>query len=436
MARHGGYLTADRMNESAPATPPDAMNRRQFVKAASLSLGALGCAGPLSAAGAAVSANIPPISPDSQVGSLAPLVRKMAAHSTQELSFLHDRFADLDPWKREARGKIRELLRYDPPPCAPAAEVVERVDCGSYVREKIYFNTAPDLRVPAYVLLPKGEKQRRPAIVALHDHGGFFVWGKEKIVDQENEHPSLTEFKRRSYGGRSYANELARRGYVVIVIDMFYWGERRMLLAADPAAWHQPPKMSAEDVKAFNARSGSGATLIATALFEAGVTWSGVMFLDDIRTVDYLLTRPEVDPERIGCCGLSVGGFRSAWLAGLDSRIRAAVVVGWMCAAGDMLESKLTSVGFWKTVPGLYRYMDLPDVVSMTAPSALMTIQGTQDKLFTEEGVKAAYEKIAKVYNKAGATDRYEGVTYDGPHEFNLAMQDKAFAWLDRWLKP
>lgn len=96
-------------------------------------------------------------------------------------------------------------------------------------------------------------------------------------------------------------------------------------------------------------------------MFEAGVTWSGVMFLDDIRTVDYLVTRPEVDPERIGCCGLSVGGFRAAWLAGLDARIKAAVVVGWMSTAGEMLESKLTSISFWKTVRGLYHYMDLPD---------------------------------------------------------------------------
>ncbi len=405
------------------------------MKAASLSFGALGCAEPLSAGEPGSAANMLSIPPGAQMGSLDPFVRKTAEHSTQELSFLHDRFASLDAWKREARGKIHELLRYDPPPCAPDAEVVERVDCGDHVRERICFNTTPDLRVPACLLLPKGEKQRRPAVVALHDHGGFFVWGKEKVVDQENEHASLTEFKRRCYGGRSYASELARRGYVVMVIDMFYWGERRMLLAADPPAWREPPEMSEEDVKAFNVRSGAGSSLLATGLFEAGVTWSGVMFLDDIRTVDYLVTRPEVDPERIGCCGLSVGGFRSAWLAGLDPRIRAAVVVGWMCAAGEMLESKLTSIGPWKTVPGLYRYMDLPDVVSMAVPGALMTIQGTQDKLFTTEGVKAAFDKIAQVYKKAGAQDRYEGVTYDGPHEFNLAMQEKAFAWLDRWLK-
>jgi len=375
--------------------------------------------------------------PDSQVGSLYPFLRQCAGHCTQELSFLNDRFAprDLDAWKRQGRAKLHELLRYDPPRVDPRAEVLERVDCGDYVRERVTFQTTPDIRVPAFVLLPKGERQRRPAIVALHDHGGFYVWGKEKIVAVENEHPSLAEFKRLYYGNRSYASELAKRGYVVIAIDMFYWGERRMLLPADPPAWHHPDQMSADDVTAFNVRSGANTWTVGTGLFEAGLTWSGVMFLDDLRTVDYLLTRPEVDPERIGCVGLSVGGFRSAHLAGLDARIKAAVVVGWMCSYGSMLQGHLTSIGPMKVVPGLYRYLDLPDVVSMTAPGGLMVIHGSQDGLFPMAGVQEAFDKIAKVYQKAGVPERFQPVVYDGPHEFNLPMQEKAFAWLDRWLK-
>jgi dienelactone hydrolase len=376
------------------------------------------------------------INPNAQMGSLYPFVRSTADRSTFELSFLHERFTDAAAWKQEGRAKVLSLLQYSPPTCAPKVEVIERVDCGEYVREKLTFNTTPDIRVPAYLLLPKGEAKRRPAIVALHDHGAFFVWGKEKVVATENEHPALTEFKRTAYSGRSYGSELAKRGYVVIAIDMFYWGERRMQLAGDPPAWRNRDTMSVQDVAEFNRRSGASAPLAATGLFEAGVTWSGVMFMDDIRTVDYLATRPEVDPDRIGCCGLSVGGFRSAHLAGLDPRIKAAVVVGWMCSYDAMLEGKLTSIGFMKVIPGLYRYMDLPDVVSMNVPGGLMAIQGTKDGLFTNAGVAAAYEKIAAVYRKAGVPERFEGVTYDGPHEFNAEMQDKAFAWLDRWLKP
>lgn len=379
---------------------------------------------------------VEPIDPNAQMGSLYPFVRALADGSPLELSFLHERFKNVDAWKQEGRAKVLSLLQYSPARCEPKVETVERVDCGEYIREKLYFNTTPDLRVPAYLLLPKGEAKRRPAIVALHDHGAFFVWGKEKVVATENEHPALTEFKRTAYSGRSYGSELAKRGYVVIAIDMFYWGERRMQFAADPPAWRSRDAMSVQDVAEFNRRAGASAPLAATGLFEAGVTWAGVMFMDDIRTVDYLATRPEVDPDRIGCCGLSVGGFRSAHLAGLDPRIKAAVVVGWMSTYGSMLETKLTSIGFMKVVPGLYRYMDLPDVVSMNAPGGLMVIQGTQDGLFTNAGVAAAYDKIAAVYRKAGVPERFAGVTYDGPHEFNAEMQDKAFAWLDRWLKP
>ena len=374
--------------------------------------------------------------PHAQAGSLYPFLKATADRSTRELSFLQERFTDVEAWKREARPKVLSLLQYAPPKCDPRAEVVERVDCGQYIREKLYFNTTPDIRVPAYLLLPKGEAKRRPAIVALHDHGAFFAWGKEKVIATEHEHPALTEFKRTAYSGRSYGSELAKRGYVVIAIDMFYWGERRMRLAGDPPAWRDRDKMSLDDVAALNRRCGANTSLVATGLFEAGITWSGVMFLDDIRTVDYLATRPEVDPQRIGCCGLSVGGFRSAHLAGLDPRIKAAVVVGWMSTYESMLQNKLTSIGFMKVVPGLYRYMDLPDVASMNVPGGLMVINGTKDQLFPLEGVHAAFDKIAAVYKKAGVPERFRGMTYDGPHEFNTQMQEKAFAWLDRWLKP
>ena len=374
--------------------------------------------------------------PQAQTGTLYPFLEATAARSTLPLSFLQPQFTDVEAWRQEARATVRALLHYDPPHCDPAPEIVERVDCGQYIREKLYFHTTPETRVPAYLLLPKGGPARKPAVVALHDHGGFYVWGKEKVIATQNEHPALTEFKRTAYAGRSWGTELAKRGYVVIAIDMFYWGERRMVLPDDPAVWHDRQAMSAEDVSAFNQRSGAQTWLVATGLFEAGATWAGVMLTDDMRTVDYLLTRPEVDPERIGCCGLSVGGFRAAHLAGLDPRIKAAVVVGWMSTYGDMLQSHLTSIGPMKIIPGLYQHMDLPDVVSMTCPGALMMINGTQDTLFPLDGVHAAFDKVQQVYTKAGVPERFAGVLYDGPHEFNADMQDRAFAWLDRWLKP
>ncbi|HJN16485.1 MAG TPA: hypothetical protein QGH10_13360, partial [Armatimonadota bacterium] len=127
--------------------------------------------------------------PRAQTGSLHPLLRATADRSDLPLSFLQPNFRNLNAWKRKARKTALELLHYDPPTCPPDVEVVERVDCGEYIREKMYFNTTPDIRVPAYLLLPKGGPERKPAVVALHDHGGFYVWGKEKIVETEDENP-------------------------------------------------------------------------------------------------------------------------------------------------------------------------------------------------------------------------------------------------------
>src|ERR1019366_5072474 len=82
-------------------------------------------------------------------------------------------------------------------------------------------------RIPAFLLVPESGRQPYPAVVAFHDHGAYFYFGKEKIVELDRQHASLTAYKETYYGGRSFASDLARRGFVVIVIDAFYWGERR-----------------------------------------------------------------------------------------------------------------------------------------------------------------------------------------------------------------
>jgi dienelactone hydrolase len=217
---------------------------------------------------------------------------------------------------------------------------------------------------------------------------------------------------------------------------MFYWGERRMLLDDDPSDWRERPRsMAAERVNTFNARAGQNEALVARGIFTAGFSWPGVMFWDDIRTVDYLLTRPEVDPTRIGCVGLSVGGFRSCHLAAFDDRIKAAVVVGWMASFPFQLKKKIrNTIGFTMLVPGLYRYLDYPDVASLAMPAALLVINGSKDALFELEGVRACFEKLQATYQKAGIAEKFRGRLYDTPHEFNGAMQAEAWAWLQKWI--
>ncbi len=373
---------------------------------------------------------------ESDVGSLFPFIQSQAVKSDFSLSFLNPRFKSYKTWKRQARGKLLDLLHYTPAPSDPQPEIVERSDKGNYIREKIYFNTTPDIRVPAYLLIPKQAKLPAAAIIALHDHGGFYFWGKEKLVETENEHPVLTDFKRQYYGGRSLASELVRQGYVVLVVDMFYWGERRMLLDDDPPDWRERPSdIKAERISAFNQRAGQSEQLVGRTIYSAGFTWAGVIFWDDVRSVDYLVTRPEVDKKRLGCVGLSVGGLRSCHLAALDDRIKAAVVVGWMASFPTQLQRHVrNTIGHTKLVPGLYRYMDYPDVASLAIPSALLVINGSRDGLFNLDGVHSSFEKLAACYKKAGVADRFRARLYDTPHEFNVEMQAEAWAWLRRWL--
>ena len=171
------------------------------------------------------------------------------------------------------------------------------------------------------------------------------------------------------------------------------------------------------------------------SLVYAGMTWPGIVVWDDMRTVDYLLTRPEVDPNRIGCNGISMGGYRSLFLAGLDDRIAAANVAGFMSTVKTMAHARIDTHSWVHFAPTLHRYLDLPDVVSMMAPKPLLVQQCAHDDLYTPPGMQAAVDKIAAVYKKAGAEGAFSGQFYDTKHRFTREMQDDAFAFFEKHLK-
>jgi len=378
----------------------------------------------------------PPPKTGPHTGTLDAVIQKLKAGPDFPLSFLRPEFTELAAWKRQARGRMFELMHYAPEKCDPQAEVLSRVDRGEYIQEEIQFNTTPVFRVPATVLIPKNAKLPAPGIVALHAHGGFYLWGRETLLENEPAHESIVGLQK-YYGERAIAADLARRGYVVIVIDIFFWGERRMVLEDDPAEWKtRPHTITPEQVTKFNQRSSASEQLMGRTLFTAGTTWAGIMCWDDIRTIDYFVSRPEVDPTRIGCVGHSLGGLRAAHLAALDERIKASVACGWMCSFPAQLEKHVRStIGLTKLIPGLYRELDYPDLAGIAAPTALMVISGVQDALFEPRGMQAAHDKIAAVYKKAGAAEKFKSVVEDRPHEFNRERQNEAWAWFDRWLK-
>jgi dienelactone hydrolase len=398
--------------------------------------GMLGAALPWNATAQSLAPAAGPAQDEPHVGNLYPFIQKQADSSPLSLSFLRPDFRSLRPWQDRARARVLDRLMYSPAPVKPDAQVIRKTDRGDYTLEYLTFQTAPDLRVPAFVLIPKNAKLPAPGIVALHDHGGFYLWGKEKVVAQDGEHPVLTAFRERYYGGRSTAIELVRQGYVVVVIDMYYWGERRLQYAADPAGLRDRTiELTQADIDGFNHRSSQNEQLVARTLFTAGISFPGIALWDDLRTVDYLAQRPEVDPNRLGCVGLSVGGYRSYMLAALSPRIKAAVAVGWMTSFAKQLRRHvINTVGFTFQIPGLYHDLDFPDLSALVAPRALMVINGSRDGLFHPEGVKDAFAKIEACYKKAGYPDRQSCRLYDAPHEFNLEMQPHAWEWLKRWI--
>ena len=374
--------------------------------------------------------------PGPQLGSHWPLFEQIDARRRPALSFLEDRFNDVVPWAACARAALLSHLHYDPPRCDADPEMVERVDCGVYTRERVLISLAPEIRLPVYVLVPKNLAAPAPGIVALHDHGGFYFWGKEKIVRVEPEHPSLTEFKQTNYEGRSIADELARRGFVVIAADMLHWGERGLYLDADPERIRRRTlEVTAEDIFEFNARSWAHEELIQRAALLCGATWAGVNARSDMRVADYLASRPEVDPARVGCIGLSLGAVRAIFLGALHEKVRASVAVCWMGQYSQMARNHLrNSIGFTKLVPGLYNDLDWPDLAGLHLPGRLMTINGLQDILYPLKAQQDAVGKVIRIFAKAGRPDDYESVFFDGPHEFNIAMQERAFAWLEQCL--
>jgi dienelactone hydrolase len=377
------------------------------------------------------------MSTGSDIGSLYPFLKRRLEHGTGRMSFLQPKYRDVEAWAKETRGKVLELLHYAPAPVAPKPKLLAREERDGYTLERLEFSTTPDIRVPAFLLIPHHASLPAPGIVALHDHGGFYYVGKEKLVEDPKEHAALRAFKQTCYAGNNIASDLAKQGYVVVVIDAFYFGERRLILDDDPVEWvERRPEVSEELIRTMNARAGQMEELTARSIYATGITWEGIWAWDDIRTVDFLRTRKEVDPDRIGCLGLSVGAYRTLHLMALDPRVKVGVAVCWLSEFGPLVQKHIRhSVGMSKIIPGLYPLLDHPDFAALAMPRALMTISGAQDGLFTKASMEGAIRTLQRTYAKAGIPERYRGDLDDTPHEFNADMQQRARAWLDRWLR-
>ena len=374
------------------------------------------------------------------VGNYYPWLQERADSRPMSLSYLARHWPEPEQWRIQGRAKMQELLRYDIEAVDLLPEIVAICPGDGFTRHTVRYQVSPGRQTEAYLLIPEGLGGPAPAVMALHDHGGFYYYGKEKLSASDEAPGVLRRFVAEAYGGRPYADELARRGYVVLCPDAFYFGSQRLDPALVPDYFTEPFSGLDSDhqnrsIAAFNRLAQTHEQVLAKYLFASGTTWPGVLFQGDRASLTYLLTRPEVDASRVGSMGLSIGGFRSAHLFALDPRVKAGVVAGWMPSYPRQMREHFRHHTWMVYIPRLLDYLDVPDVASLSAPNPLMVLNCERDGLYPLESMRAAGEKIGQVYERMDAAERFSCRYYDVPHSLTVEMQEEAFAWLERWLR-
>ncbi len=373
-------------------------------------------------------------------GSLETTIRAIRDHRPLDLNA--ERWRERNPggshadWCAAARACVVDGLHYDAGPVDLQAETISRTVRDGLIVEHVRFNTAPWFRIDGWFLMPEQRSGPIPGMVVMHAWGGPMIFGKDRMVNAGRDHPILVE-SRKSYSDRYLAEEYARRGYAVIIIDSYHFGERFPRGIGGIPESFDPYELSAEEAERMTELGYAQMYMSVKQLNWAGTTWMGIFYEDDRRCVDYLLSRPEVDPKRIGCTGLSGGGWRTNFLAALDRRVTASVSVGWM-GTGDhqQLYNFSGAIGTFCLLPGVWNRLDLPDIAIIGAPCASMVIVGSLDGLLAQTGVREAARQIADGYAWAGSPDRF---SYHHPakeHCYDADVQEAAFTWFARWLHP
>lgn len=373
------------------------------------------------------------------IGAYGPWAASLLPETPGPLSLQncpHEQFADR---RAKARARILECMAPPAIPALAAPEVQWRREFDGLVIEAVTWQLPYGPPTEAWVMKPAGATGRLPGIVALHDHGGFKYLGKEKIAQAGPEVPPLVQAHRAdAYSGLAWANELARRGYVVQIHDAYAFGSRRVHPADVPPAVRGALEQDADDslagMNAYNEWTGAHEHVMAKSLFSAGTTWPGVFWAEDRVALDMLCARPDVDPARIGIGGLSGGGLRTVFLGGLDERVKCAVCVGMMTTWRDFLLHRSCTHTWMCYVPLLPRDLDYPEIFGVRAPLPALVLNTRADPLFTVPEMERAAGQLTSVYAASGHPEHFRASWYPGHHQFNRAMQAEAFDWFGRWL--
>jgi dienelactone hydrolase len=356
------------------------------------------------------------------------------------LSFRRKEFTDAGKWREEAKTRLAERLAIPFIGKTPTVKKLKEYTYDGLHIEEMTWQLPYGRPTEAILLKPQGAKGKLPGILAFHDHGGNKYFGTRKITKtSDKQHPLMTEHQKGYYEGRAWANEIAKRGYVVLVSDAFPFASRRVMMQDIPVSQRkgltdenpEDPK----NIQAYNSWAGEHEHIMAKSLFSAGTTWPGVFLAEDQKALDILSARNDVDSNRLGCAGLSGGGMRTVFAGGFDSRIKCAVCVGFMTTWRDLVLYKSFTHTWMTYVPVLPKELDFPEILGLRAPLPSLVLNDSEDQLFTIGEMRRAEDILREIYGKAGAPGNFKCSFHPGPHKFDAAMQDEAFNWFDRWLK-
>lgn len=293
---------------------------------------------------------------------------------------------NIDEWFVR-RDKVVTQLRDSLGPMPERTPLNDRVfgilERETHVVERVVYESRPGFYVTGNVYRRRGLPERgNPAILFVHGH------------DRDAKEAAHVQ---------SGAVELAKRGFVVLAIDKIGYGERRLMGHTE-----------------------------AYYLTMAGECLEGWQVWDNIRAIDYLTSRADVDPDRIGCTGSSGGGNQTMYTAAVEPRIKVSVAVCSINRFVDLFERGITCP--CEAIPSQLQYADIPDIASTIAPRPSLYIAGIYDSGFPIIGSRIAYDEIRAVYRLFDVEDHVEFSDFFAPHDYNTAMREAMYAWFEKWL--
>ena len=318
---------------------------------------------------------------------------KLAASSLGNVKMLRD-------WtdhRAEYREQLFEMLGLSPRPERTDLKptITGRVEQADFFVEKLHFQSLPGLYVTADLYVPKNLKGKAPAILYACGHASV----REGNVSFGNK-----------TGYQHHGAWFAQHGYVCLMVDTIQLGELE-------GVHHGTRRFG---MYWWNSR---------------GYTPAGVEAWNNIRALDYLQSRPEVDGEKIGMTGRSGGGAYTWYTAALDDRIKVAVpVAGITDLHNHVVDGVVKGHCDCMFMVNTYRW-DYPKLAALLAPRPLLLANSDKDTIFPLDGVLRVHGELARLYALHKASDKLGLLITEGPHKDTQDLQVPAFRWFNRWLK-